>query len=127
MRLFVYICLSGVFKPHIKYLLVLTTAIEILLLGITFTESEDESDAGQLLLVPEPIFRVATDNVVMSVIRGTANGRIFLGGRDGCLYEVVYQAENGWFTRKCKKVNHSSSALSFFIPSFLNVSKEGIY
>ena len=115
----------GVFKSHIKYLLVLTTAIEILLLGITFTESEDETETGQLLLVPEPIFRVPTDNVVMSVIRGTDNGRIFLGGRDGSLYEVVYQAEDGWFSRRCKKVNHSSSALSFLIPSFLNVSKEG--
>ena len=117
---------EGVFKPHIKYLLVLSTAVEILLLGITFSSYQEESDLGDLLLVPDPIFRVPTDNVVMNVIRGTLDGRIFLGGKDGSLYEVVYQAEDGWFGRKCKKVNHSSSALSFFIPSFLNVSKEGI-
>jgi nuclear pore complex protein Nup155 len=104
----------------------MTTAVEILLLGITFSTYEDENDLGDLLLVPEPIFSVPTDNVVMNVIRGTADGRIFLGGKDGCLYEVVYQAEDGWFSRKCKKINHSSSALSFLIPSFLNMTKEGI-
>jgi nuclear pore complex protein Nup155 len=117
---------SGVFKPHIKYLLVLTTAVEILLLGVTFNGDEEEPNSCDLLLVPDPIFRVPTDNVIMNVIRGTLDGRIFLGGKDGSLYEIVYQAEDGWFGRKCKTVNHSSNPLSFLIPSFLNVSKEGL-
>ncbi|CAG2123352.1 unnamed protein product, partial [Medioppia subpectinata] len=85
---------EGVFKPHIKYLLILTTAVEILLLGITFSTCEDGSE-GELLLVPDPIFRVTTDNIVMNVIMGSVDGRIFLGGKDGCLYEVIYQAEDG--------------------------------
>ena len=58
-------------------------------------------------------------------ILGTPEGRIFLGGKDGCLYEVVYQAEDGWFSRKCKKINHSVSMLSFLVPSFLSFSEEG--
>ncbi|CAG2118146.1 unnamed protein product, partial [Medioppia subpectinata] len=44
--------------------------------------------------------------------------------KDGCLYEVIYQAEDGWFGRKCKKVNHSSSVISYFFPSLFNVTKD---
>lgn len=108
-------------------MLILTTAVEVLLLGVTFNNDGDTDVLGDLLLVPEPIFSVPTDNVVMSIISGTKDGRIFLGGKDGSLYEIVYQAEEGWFSRKCKKVNHSSSSLSFLIPSFLIASKEGIF
>lgn len=28
----------------------------------------------------------------------------------------------GWFGKHCKKVNHSTSALSFLVPSFLNAA-----
>ena len=52
--------------------------------------------------------------------------RIFLAGDDGCLYEIGYQAEDGWFHRKCRKINHSSSLMSYLIPSFLT-SKPGTY
>jgi len=34
-----------------------------------------------------------TDNVNMLKIVGTQNGRIFLGGKDGCLYELYYQVK----------------------------------
>jgi hypothetical protein len=78
-------------------------------------------------LQPEPLFSLPTDNVGMLDIQGTPEGRIFLGGKDGYLYEVVYQAEDGWFSRKCKKLNHSISMLSFLVPSFLSFSEEGLY
>ena len=32
------------------------------------------------------------------------------------------QADDGWFSRKCRKINHSTSTLSFLVPSFLNFS-----
>ncbi|RWS23862.1 nuclear pore complex protein Nup155-like protein, partial [Leptotrombidium deliense] len=112
----------GILREHIKYLLCLTTPVEIVLLGVTFANSSE--DINDLLLVPEPIFSLATDNVIMGVIAGTESGRLFLGGKDGCLYEVVYQAEDGWFSRKCRKVNHSTGALSFLIPSFISFSEE---
>jgi len=60
-----------------------------------------------------------SDNVHMLRVAGTQNGRIFLCGRDGCLYELAYQAEDGWFSRKCRKVNHSQSPLSSLVPTFL--------
>ena len=41
----------------------------------------------------------------------------------------AFQAEDGWFSRKCKKINHSTSKLSFMVPSFLNFSfvDDGMY
>lgn len=113
----------NVFKSHIKYLLCLITALEITLLGVTCSESEPNT-LTTVLLIPDPIFKLPTDNVTLSVLAGTEDGRIFLGGNDGCIYEIVYQAEEGWFSRKCRKINHSYSVLSYVTPSFLNFSEQ---
>lgn len=42
-------------------------------------------------LVPEPIFTVTTDGIAITTIANTSSGRIFLGGRNGSLYEIYYQ------------------------------------
>ncbi|KAL1122609.1 hypothetical protein AAG570_002937 [Ranatra chinensis] len=47
-------------------------------------------------------------------------GRIFMGGKDGSLFEIVYQNEIGWWGQRCKKVNHSKGALSYLLPAFIN-------
>lgn len=112
-----------VFKPHIKYLLCLTTSSEITLLAVTFNDDNPNPSNSAVLLVPDPVFRIATDNIRLTIIASTDDGRIFLGGHDGCLYEIVYQAEGGWFGRSCRKVNHSTSLLSYVMPSFLNFSE----
>lgn len=74
---------------------------------------------GDLLVIPEPIFTLPTDNVEIRVIKGTEDGRIFLGGSDGSLYEITYQADGGWFGSKCWKTNHSTAAFSFLVPKIL--------
>jgi len=74
---------------------------------------------GDLLVIPEPIFTLPTDNVEIRIIKGTEDGRIFLGGNDGSLYEITYQSDNGWFGKRCQKINHSSSVLSFLVPKIL--------
>ena len=97
--------------------------------SMTFTRftATPTDPLAEMHLQPEPLFSLPTDNVGMLDIQGTPEGRIFLGGKDGYLYEVVYQAEDGWFSRKCKKINHSISMLSFLVPSFLSFSEEGVY
>ncbi|KAI5633066.1 hypothetical protein NE865_14194 [Phthorimaea operculella] len=114
----------GVFQNFVKYLLVLTTTVEIVVLGVTFSSSKGDDTNGfeEIHLVPEPVFVLPTDGVPMMSVKSTAKGRIFLGGKDGCLYEITYQAQLGWFGKHCKKVNHSTSALSFLVPSFLNAA-----
>ncbi|CAL1535434.1 unnamed protein product, partial [Lymnaea stagnalis] len=116
----------GIFQPHIQYLLCLATPIDIVLLGVSFYKTFDggsgDSLGGEMHLLPDPLFSIPTDGVYITSIVGADNGRVFMAGKDGCLYELIYQAEDGWFSRKCRKVNHSTSSLSFLIPSFLNFS-----
>ncbi|XP_005105150.1 nuclear pore complex protein Nup155 [Aplysia californica] len=116
----------GIFQPHIQYLMCLATPVDIILLGVSFYRSQDGGSGDflgeEMHLLPDPPFSIPTDGVYITSIVGADNGRIFMAGKDGCLYEMIYQAENGWFSRKCRKVNHSTSSLSFLIPSFLNFS-----
>ncbi|CAG9806092.1 unnamed protein product [Chironomus riparius] len=117
----------NVFINDVKYLLVLTTPIEIVVLGVTFgdttksvtTPSFLSSSFDEMQLMNKPIFVINTDNVAITCIEGTSDGRIFLGGRDGCLYEISYQAESNWLGKRCKKVNHSQGLLSYVLPGFL--------
>ncbi|SPP81701.1 blast:Nuclear pore complex protein Nup155 [Drosophila guanche] len=109
-----------VFVKDVMYLLVMTTPIEVIVLGVTFGENSH----NEMQLMNRPIFVIGTDNVSISVIKGTDDGRIFLGGRDGCLYEVFYQAESSWFGKRCKKINHSQNLVSYMVPNFLKVFSE---
>ncbi|KAH0627891.1 hypothetical protein JD844_008444 [Phrynosoma platyrhinos] len=89
----------------------------------------NDSMSGGMQLLPDPLYSLPTDNTYLLTITSTENGRIFLAGKDGCLYEVAYQAksdkidselaEAGWFSQRCRKINHSKSTLSFLIPSLL--------
>ncbi|XP_051175538.1 nuclear pore complex protein Nup154 isoform X2 [Leptopilina boulardi] len=109
----------GIFQSYVKYLLILTTTVEITVLGVTLSET---SSQGEIQLVPEPIFTVTTDGVAITTIANTNSGRIFLGGRNGSLYEIYYQAESSWFGKRCKKINHSEGPLSFLVPSFVSIA-----
>eukprot|EP00057_Strongylocentrotus_purpuratus_P015067 XP_011669541.1 PREDICTED: nuclear pore complex protein Nup155 isoform X1 [Strongylocentrotus purpuratus] len=117
----------NIFRPHIRFLMCIATTVEIVLLGVSFSrprEDIDPDDFGQseMHLIPEPLFAIPSDNSHITNIQGTKDGRIFLASKDGCLYELVYQAQDGWFSRKCRKVNHSSGVLSYLIPSMLQLS-----
>jgi nuclear pore complex protein Nup155 len=120
----------NVFINDVKYLLVLTTPTEIVILGVTFGDNSKSISASpsrtfftstyeEMQLMNKPIFVLNTDNVAMTSIKGSTDGRIFLGGRDGCLYEICYQAESNWFGKRCKKINHSQGLFSYVLPGFL--------
>ena len=53
----------------------------------------DPDDFGrhEMHLLPEPLFSIPSDNTYMLSVVGTENGRIFMAGKDGCLYELTYQ------------------------------------
>lgn len=115
----------GVFVNDIKYLLVLTTPIEIIILGVTFGSSTTtiqlQDQYEEMQLMSKPIFVLNTENVAFTTITGTLDSRLFLGGRDGCLYEIAYNAETNWFGKRCKKINHSQSVMSYIVPGFLKI------
>ncbi|XP_038599878.1 nuclear pore complex protein Nup155 isoform X2 [Tachyglossus aculeatus] len=116
---------AGIFQPHVRHLLVLATPVDIVILGLSYTNLQtgcgvlNDSLSGGMQLLPDPLYSLPTDNTYLLTITSTDNGRIFLAGKDGCLYEVAYQAEAGWFSQRCRKINHSKSSLSFLVPSLL--------
>lgn len=117
---------SGILQPHIHYLLVLATSVDVVILGLSFPKTLggglNDSMSGGMQLLPDPLFSIPTDNIYILSITSTDLGRIFMAGKDGCLYEIAYQAEAGWLTQRCRKINHSKSALSFLVPSVLQFS-----
>uniref|UniRef100_A0A803T7F9 Nuclear pore complex protein Nup155 n=1 Tax=Anolis carolinensis TaxID=28377 RepID=A0A803T7F9_ANOCA len=116
---------AGIFQPHIRHLLVLATPVDIVILGLSYATLQagsgtlNDSMSGGMQLLPDPLYSLPTDNTYLLTVTSTENGRIFLAGKDGCLYEVAYQAEAGWFSQRCRKINHSKSSLSFLVPSLL--------
>lgn len=80
----------GVFHNFINYLLILATSVDIVVLGVTFTDCPN-SNSNEIQLVPEPVFTLPTDGATINTIVGTSTGRIFLGAKDGNLFEIQYQ------------------------------------
>uniref|UniRef100_A0A7N6AE55 Nuclear pore complex protein Nup155 n=1 Tax=Anabas testudineus TaxID=64144 RepID=A0A7N6AE55_ANATE len=113
---------QGILQPHIHYLLVLATSVDVVILGLSFPKGLNDSMSGGMQLLPDPLFSIPTDNTYILSITSTDLGRIFMAGKDGCLYEIAYQAEAGWLSQRCRKINHSKSSLSFLIPSVLQFS-----
>lgn len=111
---------GDIFVSSIKHLLVIVNAAEIVLLGVTLNS---ETGTGGDLVLHKTGLGFPSDEVNMLSVIGTRSGRIFAGGQDGNLYEFIYQAEEGWFTRKCRKVNKTSSPMSYFTPTFLKMSQ----
>ncbi|KAL0487544.1 nucleoporin Nup155 [Acrasis kona] len=109
----------GVFKEYVKYLLVLATPAELILVAVTF----NGQGSMEMNLLPTN-YSAPSGNVQILQIRGTDTGRIFLTGRDGCLYELTYEAEDGWFRQKCRKLNHSQSHIKTLIPNFFKLATD---
>jgi nuclear pore complex protein Nup155 len=70
----------------VEYVLVVTTVEDVWLLALC--RGPHPADPWQA--VPTS-FVVASDAVRLTSIAGTDTGRIFLGGDDGCLYEMLYE------------------------------------
>lgn len=107
------LCTSGVWND-VDHLLVLATPFTIRLIGVEF----DEKD--QLQFIPDTLHTCTTDNVSMTCVVGTPTGRIFMSGDDGALHELYYErSKTRLFASKWRKINHTSSALSYLVPSIL--------
>jgi len=133
----------GVFVPSIQHLLVVSTPVELLIFAVRF---EGGNVHGALQLLPTQ-FTLPSDNVHMTDIIGTDEGRILLCGKDGGMYEIEYSTEEGgWFgggmsggiasylqpfssllgvggrRKKCRKLNHTGGRFRLvrtLLPTFL--------
>jgi nuclear pore complex protein Nup155 len=126
----------------------LTTPTEIKVLGVGVKDSNsaeaDKMNANFVLYLTQIV--ISTDGVPMIDITSTKDGRIFLGGKDGHLYELEYevdlvfpvaaydlvdhmfantQSEEGWFKRRCSLKNLTQTSLASLIPTFITWTQSG--
>lgn len=79
--------------------------VQIVLLGVCISPSPAGGDQyEQLSLQPMPLYSLPSDNVIMTCVASSAAGRLFMGGSDGNLYEIQYEATDTWWQRRCSKV-----------------------
>lgn len=72
----------NVFSENITHLLVLSTPLQVIVLAL-------EVKATEIKVYATDMSRPA-DNVQFKIIKGTEDGRIFMVGNDGKLYEFEY-------------------------------------
>lgn len=106
----------GVFVEAISWLLVVVTPVDLHVLGVQICPK-----TGDLLLHDTQLV-FGSDQVNMLSTVGTSTGRILCGGQDGHVYELEYEAEEGWFTRRCRKTCLTGSVLARLAPTFLRGS-----
>lgn len=95
---------AGIFVEAIQYILVLATPTELILVGVCCTGRGDGTDQyAEVSLQPLPEYTIPSDGVTMTCITCTNKGRIFLAGRDGHVYEMLYTTGSSW-QRRCRKV-----------------------
>ncbi|WOL20105.1 nuclear pore complex protein [Canna indica] len=113
----------GIFVDSIQYLIVLATPVELLLIGVCCTRSGDETDPyTSISLQPLPEYRVSSDGVTMTCITCTDKGRIFMAGRDGHIYELLYSTCSVWhrhFHKICITDNLGSFVSRWILPNTL--------
>jgi hypothetical protein len=119
----------GIFHDKVKYLLAVATPVEVVLIALLFDGDDVERQIyGDIHFRPTP-FSVPSDNVLMLKMAGLPNGRIFMAGSDGNLYELSYEQDESLASyltsgligeRKVKKVKHSGGGIvAAVVPQFL--------
>ncbi|CCA71270.1 related to NUP170-nuclear pore protein [Serendipita indica DSM 11827] len=105
---------AGIFIDAIEWLLVIATKANLLLLGLS-----KDAATGEIKLYQTDM-SVPTDGDMDNIV-GTQDGRVFMTGvEDGNLYELLYQVEEGWFTKKIRLNNLTIGALQNILPSLFS-------
>eukprot|EP00939_MAST-03C_sp_MAST-3C-sp1_P002724 g2724.t1 len=101
----------------VEYVLVIATTVEVVVLTVSF---RGIGPSGKIEIHSSG-FTIPSDDVSMHHVVGTPSGRIFMGGRDGNLYELFYRRSTGFMQmvglrRDCWIENHTMSALPQLVP-----------
>lgn len=105
----------GVFVDNIKHMLVVATSTEMILLGLS---QEAPPAPPRIFQTRMSVHKGAID---VSYIAGSADGRIFFGGRnDTDVHELYYQQEERWFSSRVGKINHTHPGWSSALPNLPN-------
>mmetsp|Transcript_24760 Transcript_24760/g.36519 ORF Transcript_24760/g.36519 Transcript_24760/m.36519 type:complete len:1559 (+) Transcript_24760:131-4807(+) len=109
---------AGVFTDVVKYILVIATPVEIVLLAVTWNEDKRH------IRLQHTKYAIPSDDVTMLKIVCAQSGRVFMAGNDGNLYELIYEnLQDSWATylgvgepHKCRKINHSAWNIVNVVP-----------
>ena len=88
------------------------TSTTFFLLGI------DTTPADGTFTLYNADMTVSVPSMGIKCIEATKDGRIFIAGGDGHLWEIMYQAEEGWFTSRTRKVCQTASFGELVLPSW---------
>ena len=78
---------GGIFVDDVNHLAAVATTAEVILLALSY-----DCDSNALGVTSTP-YAVDTEGVMMLSVAGACDGRIFMGGSDGNLYELYYDDE----------------------------------
>lgn len=96
----------GIFVKTITHILVVATSSEMILLGLSASETAAGTKSVALYQTKMNLPLRGND---VRVISGTADGRIFFGGSsDVDVNELYYQSEEKWFSNRCGRINHTN-------------------
>ncbi len=70
--------------------------MKLVLLGICYNYDGSGDPNAELCLQPLPKYMIPTHGVTMTCSTAIDKGLIFLGGRDGHLYELLYIIGTEW-------------------------------
>ncbi|CAN8101920.1 unnamed protein product [Discula destructiva] len=102
----------NVFVDNIKHMLVVATATEMILLGLS---QEPAPAPPRIFQTRMSVHKGSTD---VSFIVASADGRVFFGGKtDTDVQELYYQQEERWFSSRVGKINHTHPGWSSALPN----------
>jgi nuclear pore complex protein Nup155 len=100
----------GIFVNTITNILVVATSSDIILLGVSTTDTPAGTKAVTLYQTKMTLPLRGLD---VRIISGSADGRIFFGGSgDTDVHELYYQSEEKWFSNRCGKINRTNPGWS---------------
>ncbi|KAG6007326.1 hypothetical protein E4U21_006137 [Claviceps maximensis] len=101
---------SGIFVQTITHILVVATSSEIILLGLSASDTPAGTKSVALYQTKMNLPLRGND---VRVVAGSADGRIFFGGSsDFDINELYYQSEEKWFSNRCGRINHTNPGWS---------------
>lgn len=83
--------------------------MQLSLLGICCSPGNGNDPVAELSIVQLAGYSVSADGITTCTVASTPTGRIFLGGADGHLYEIVYSSNDGWMTKRMSKVRWAAA------------------
>lgn len=86
--------------------------LQLSILGVCCGPGSGGDPLAELSIVQLSGYSISADGVTMCTVASTPAGRIFLGGADGHLYEIVYSSSDGWVTKRMSKAWPALSLLN---------------